>query len=139
MVIGIGMCVGNAKAVVEGLLGFDSPFRRTAKYGQSVCQASVAGADAAGSAAVPAWTRKRYVTIQWGLPLIEVSLAIVSLAAAAYAVRVGSWQSFPFVALFASGYALTAGLSIRQGWMVLRARAGRDVSIRAWGDARDLA
>lgn len=95
----IGLSVNNAQAALEGLLGKKSPFIRTPKYhitgrGQS-------------------WKEKRYRSpIRWST-IGELVLGIYTLAAIGYAIWVKEYGALPFLVLFAGGYLLIAGYSIR--------------------------
>ena len=93
--VGIGLALGNAKAVMEALLGRASPFERTAKY-------------SADRKIIPLARRKYGVRGGW-------TAAANLLAAAWFAfclywtAAAGNWPSIPFLALFFAGYAFAGG------------------------------
>src|SRR6185436_16407944 len=63
MALGIGMCISQAKAVMEGLVGHQSEFTRTPKLG-------VEGARPNG------WSLKKYKGLKNALPLVEIVFGI---------------------------------------------------------------
>lgn len=99
--IGVGMCLSNAKAVLQGLTHRRFEFRRTPKY-------SVIERD-------KSWKRKTYRSGGRLAGLIESVFAVYFAAAlwAAYSLR--QWVSLPFMALFAFGYAYVAFLTAIHG------------------------
>jgi cellulose synthase/poly-beta-1,6-N-acetylglucosamine synthase-like glycosyltransferase len=104
----IGLSVNNAQAALEGLFGKKSPFIRTPKYhivkrGES-------------------WKEKRYRSpVRWST-IAELLLGLYTLAALVYAIRVREYGATPFLVLFAAGYLLIAGYSIRHHMIVSRTR-----------------
>src|SRR5690606_28444349 len=62
MALGIGMCLSNAKAVLEGLVGHQSEFTRTPKLG--------VGKLAKG------WAAKKYQGMKTALPLLELAFGV---------------------------------------------------------------
>lgn len=118
--LGIGLAVSNAKAVIEALLGLDSPFVRTPK---------------AGTAGV---SRRRYAAARTFLvPAVELLLAAHFLRCAWLAAGVANWKSVPFLALFAAAFAwvglasllpLAADALERLGW---RGKSGAAESCEA--------
>ncbi len=101
LALGVGLSVGNARAVIEGLLGRKSDFVRTPKLGVL---------DSTGNR-----RRKSYRGPGNWLPWIELSLALYFTAMAIYAVTHGLWGSFPFILIFQAGYLYTSLLSLLQG------------------------
>src|SRR6187397_3278373 len=100
MSIGIGLCVNNAKAVLEALLDTQTEFARTPKY-------RIEGDG-------DEWVTKRYrqsVTIQ---PLIEMGLGFYFTATVFYALANGIYGTLPFLVLFQIGFLYTGLLSIVQ-------------------------
>ena len=95
MSLGIGMCVSQTRAVLEGLFGSTGTFVRTPKRG-----------DVAGGAGYRAALR--------GLPGIELVLAAWFAWALVHAVQVGMWGSLPFLLLFFSGFIWVGSSSLRQ-------------------------
>lgn len=114
--LGIGLAVSNAKAVIEAMLGLESPFVRTPKSG--------AGAER---------TKPRYAAARTLLlPLLELAFALHFARCAWLAVDVANWKSVPFLALFGLAFAwvgcaslapVVASLLERIGWRVRGATA----------------
>jgi len=99
MAVGIGLSLNNARAVVEGLRGRATEFRRTPKYNLRLGER-------------PA-SRRYHVGIgrdTW----IELGLAAYFGAAILLAARDGLWGAVPFLALFATGYAYVAAATLVQ-------------------------
>ena len=100
MSIGIGLCVNNAKAVLEALLDKKTAFERTPKY-------HIEGNG-------DEWASKKYrqsVTVQ---PLIELGLGFYFTATVFYALANGIYGTLPFLVLFQVGFLYTGLLSIVQ-------------------------
>jgi len=100
MSIGIGLCVNNAKAVLEALLDKQTEFARTPKY-------RIEGDG-------DEWVNKRYrqsVTMQ---PLIELGLGFYFTATVFYALANGIYGTLPFLMLFQVGFLYTGLLSVVQ-------------------------
>lgn len=99
--VGVGMCLSNARAVLQGLSSRHFEFRRTPKYSVT----------ARGSS----WKKKIY---RGGNPLaafIEMAFAIYFLGAFTVAYSLKQWVSLPFIALFGFGYAYVAFLTAMHG------------------------
>jgi len=97
---GIGLSVNNAKAVLEALVGQDSPFTRTPKY-----RVEGAGDD---------WKQRRYRGTLTLAPYIELALALYCTVMAVYAVDNAIFGTLPFILLFQFGFFYAAGLSLVQ-------------------------
>jgi hypothetical protein len=103
--VGVGMCLSNAKAVLQGLTSRSFEFRRTPKY--SVMERGTT------------WKKKIY---RGGNPLtalIEMAFALYFIAALTAAYIMKQWMSVPFIALFGFGYAYVAFLTAMHafaGW-----------------------
>jgi hypothetical protein len=93
---GIGLTLTNTKAVIEALLGIQSPFQRTAKY----------NSDAPPTAA----NRRKYQRPAGWLPLANSAVATYFTACLGYCLLIGNWITAPFLALFVAGYFFTAGM-----------------------------
>lgn len=93
---GIGLTLTNTKAVMEALLGIQSPFQRTAKY----------NSDATPAAA----NRRKYQRPAGWLPLANSAVATYFTACLGYCLLIGNWITAPFLALFVAGYFFTAGM-----------------------------
>ena len=99
--VGIGLSVNNTLAVLDGLLGRDLTFIRTAKFGiQSNDEP---------------WTQKRYRTrpapAVWG----ELALAVYFGFGCAAALKHDLLLALPSVALFCASFAYVSGVSLWQG------------------------
>ncbi len=97
---GIGLAIGNAKAVMEAVIGYASPFERTAKY-------------SADRKLIPRARRRYGARGGWR--------AAANLFAAAYfafclswTIAIGNWLTVPFFALFFIGYAFSGGSMLAQ-------------------------
>ncbi len=96
--LGIGMCVNNARAVVEALLGWETGFVRTPKY----------RIEEAGDT----WRVKRYRGVASFVPYVELALGLYFTATVAYAAFNQIYGSLPFLVLFQVGYLYTGALSL---------------------------
>jgi hypothetical protein len=103
MAIGISLCVNNARAVLEGLLGYKTGFQRTPKYG--VGTGSLPGAKYAGSKTVVA--------------LAELGMAGYFVFVILRAWEVELYLGIPFLLLFHTGFLYTGLLSGLQPWLGL--------------------
>ena len=109
--IGIGMCINNAKAVAEALIGHESPFVRTPKY----------GVEQAGER----WVNKLYIKKSSIVTFMEVALGLWFTYAIVHVLTSpkGSLFSLPFLMLFQFGFFYVAALSILQGLVRRQASA----------------
>jgi cellulose synthase/poly-beta-1,6-N-acetylglucosamine synthase-like glycosyltransferase len=101
MAVGMGLCLNNTRAVIEGLAGHHSPFLRTPKYG-----------------VVGGKKEKR-----WHYGSRATLLVVGELAMAGYfawmvhqAWDIGLYAGLPFLLLFLAGFLYTASASLLQGW-----------------------
>lgn len=101
MALGIGMCLSNAKAVLEGLVGHQSEFTRTPKLG--------VGKLAKG------WAAKKYQGMKTALPLLEVAFGIYLSLSIYVAVTRELVFSLPFLVLFQAGFLYVGLMSLFQG------------------------
>jgi hypothetical protein len=95
-----GLCINQARAVFEALVGKQSEFVRTPKHGVTKKR--------------EAWATKRYRGARSWLPFVEVAFAVYYAIAIAVAVRMGAWATLPFLVIFAFGFAYVGGLSLAQ-------------------------
>jgi len=95
--MGVGICLSNARAVIQGLSPRQFEFRRTPKY-------SVVKNDRS-------WKKKTYRTGRPTAALFEFLFAVYFLAAAFAAYQLKQWISLPFIALFGFGFAYVAFLT----------------------------
>ncbi|QDG54889.1 glycosyltransferase [Persicimonas caeni] len=101
--LGIGVSVNNAKAVVEAMVGHQTPFVRTPKYAiQSVGES---------------WSSKLYIRKSTILPLVEFALGAWFTYGIFFVVvsENHSFFSVPFLILFQFGFFYVATLSAFQG------------------------
>jgi cellulose synthase/poly-beta-1,6-N-acetylglucosamine synthase-like glycosyltransferase len=97
---GIGLSVNNAKAVIEALLGQDSPFTRTPKY----------RVEAAGDE----WKQRRYRGTATLVPYLELALGLYCTVMAVYAFENQIFGTLPFIILFQLGFLYASALSLLQ-------------------------
>jgi hypothetical protein len=103
LALGIGMSINNGKAVLEALLGQESEFVRTPKYGVET------------KSQIRAQKHKYSVgksMVLW----IEVTLAFYFLGMMCMALVRHQWASLPFLGLFFFGFAFVAGGSLAKRW-----------------------
>jgi len=98
--VGIGICVNNGRAVLEALLGRESPFLRTPKTGQDPA-ASQQGRSRAGYRSLAGW-----------VPVVELAFAVYYALAMVQAASAGRYLSLPWCALFFIGFAVVGGASL---------------------------
>ncbi len=96
--LGIGMCVNNARAVVEVLRDRSTPFVRTAKYRIETKH--------------DFWKTKRYRASASRLLWLECILVGYTAMTAVCLIIVDRWSAIPYVLLFAIGFAYVTSLSI---------------------------
>ncbi len=95
VLLGIGMCVSQTRAVIEGLMPGTGVFVRTPKRGDSS-------------------STRRYRARFKGLPGVELLLAAWFAWGLYAAAEKGLWGSLPFLLLFFSSFAWVGSLSLRQ-------------------------
>jgi cellulose synthase/poly-beta-1,6-N-acetylglucosamine synthase-like glycosyltransferase len=95
----IGLGVNNTRAALEGLFGKPSAFERTPKYNMI--------------GKFRSWRDKRYRSpVTWSTA-VEVVLGLYTLATIGVAVHLQEYGGLPFLVLFAFGYLMVAGYSLR--------------------------
>lgn len=99
--VGIGLCLNNARAVLEAVFNHQSEFTRTPKYGLSDQWAS--------------WWQSSYRSARSILPWLELLLSAYYLGFVHYAFQHQQWWSLPFFCLFAFGFGYSGWLSLFQG------------------------
>jgi cellulose synthase/poly-beta-1,6-N-acetylglucosamine synthase-like glycosyltransferase len=102
LAVGIGLSMNNALAVLEGLFGKQSEFRRTPKY----------RSEGSGDE----WKHKRYKGTINLVPFIELLLGFYFTVMAVYAVAYGIYGTLPFILIFQAGFLYTASLSLFQNF-----------------------
>ena len=100
MSIGIGLAVNNARAVIEALVGKQTEFARTPKY----------GVERTGDE----WAGKKYQQTALAQPMVEVALGLYFTGTVFYALSNQIYGSLPFLILFQVGFLYTGLLSIVQ-------------------------
>ncbi|MGV3533705.1 MAG: glycosyl transferase family 2, partial [Chthoniobacteraceae bacterium] len=98
--LGIGLAVNNARAVLEAMIGHQSEFTRTPKYGIEKKRQS--------------WKKSRYIPIKSVLPFIELGFALYFTYFMVHALINQQWMSVPFLALFQAGFTYVAISSLSQ-------------------------
>lgn len=94
---GIGMCIGNTKAVWEGLMGQTTDFQRTPKYGIKK------GGEG--------WVQKVYARDGCQVWSIQMGFAIYSVVTFGVAALMSNWGALPFLMLFVFGFSYIGVLS----------------------------
>ncbi len=100
MSLGIGLSINNAKAVIEGMVGHQTEFVRTAKHGVQDRTTS--------------WHNLRYHAKRGFVPVIEILFALYFVATIAVAIMNGHFVSLPFLLLFFLGYVYVGATSLFQ-------------------------
>jgi cellulose synthase/poly-beta-1,6-N-acetylglucosamine synthase-like glycosyltransferase len=95
MAVGIGISVNNARAVLSGLSGRETEFRRTPKY-------------ALAADATDTLRSRRYRVRRGPDSWIELALGLYFAGLVLAASSDGLWGAVPFLALFAGGFLYTA-------------------------------
>ena len=108
MALGIGLCVNQAKAVLEALVGHETGFTRTPKMG-------ISGRDRT-------WISKRYRAMTSLQPLLELALGAYLTSAIYFALDKGVWFSLPFLVLFQFGFFYVGVMSLLQGRLAILVR-----------------
>ncbi len=114
MLLGTGLSFNNSLAVAQGLLGHHSQFLRTPKF----------HVQRAGDG----WQQSRYrLPLEVGT-FVELGLTLYALAAVGLAAYLERWWSIPFLAIYAGGYGLMAGVALWQAWEAFLARPEQPAS-----------
>ncbi|MCX6545511.1 MAG: glycosyltransferase family 2 protein [Acidobacteria bacterium] len=100
MSIGIGLAVNNTRAVIEAMMGHESAFARTPKYGIE------RGSDD--------WGAKKYRQVVAIQPLIETALGLYFTMTVFYALAHGIYGTLPFLVLFQFGFLYMGLMSLVQ-------------------------
>ncbi len=94
-----GICVNQARAVIEGGLGFESEFVRTPKYGITKPKQR--------------WRSLKYRGVKTLVPFAELLLAVYFAAAALYAVDTQHYVALPILGIFCIGFSYVGSQSLR--------------------------
>jgi cellulose synthase/poly-beta-1,6-N-acetylglucosamine synthase-like glycosyltransferase len=100
MSLGIGLCLNQTKAVLEGFFTDDIEFKRTPKL----------GVDERGEPS--ARTARAYKVPKSLLSFLELGFAVYYFAAVVAAIYFRKWASLPFLWLFFSGFAYISCMSL---------------------------
>jgi hypothetical protein len=100
MSLGIGISINNAKAVIEGLLGHETEFVRTAKHCVEDKNCMLA--------------KMKYRARKGLVPLVELFFAAYFVVTIWVAIVGKHYLSLPFLAMFLIGYLYVAAFSIYQ-------------------------
>lgn len=109
LAIGIGMCINNTKAVLEGFFGIDSPFMRTPKHNVT--------------AKTGDWKKKAYRGVRSFLPAIELGMAAYFVVVVFVALKHGLFAIVAFLLLFLAGYLYVGWLSLFQRGLLTTLRS----------------
>jgi len=101
LALGIGMCVSQTRAVIEGLLPGTGVFVRTPKRGDKTALS------------------RKYAAAVKGLPGIELLLAAWFAWGIYAAIEREAWTSVPFLVLFFVSFAWVGSLSAADGLRVI--------------------
>jgi cellulose synthase/poly-beta-1,6-N-acetylglucosamine synthase-like glycosyltransferase len=111
MSIGIGLAVNNTRAVIEALMGTETEFTRTPKYGIERTSDD--------------WVGKKYRQATVVQPMIELALGLYFTATVFYALANEIYGTLPFLMLFQVGFLYTGLVSLVQQY------AGDDVMLKS--------
>jgi hypothetical protein len=112
LALGIGLAVNNARAVLEAMIGHQSEFTRTPKYGIEQKKTK-------------SWKKSRYIPLKSILPFVELAFAGYFGYFLLTAIAGNQWLSVPFLVLFLSGFSYVAFCSLAQ-WLPMLRLSGRD-------------
>jgi hypothetical protein len=101
MSLGIGLCLNQAKAVMEGFFTDNIEFKRTPKL----------GVDEQGKA-TPASKARAYKVPKSLITFLELGFALYYFVAVLVAIYIRKWASVPFLWLFFSGFAYISFMSL---------------------------
>jgi cellulose synthase/poly-beta-1,6-N-acetylglucosamine synthase-like glycosyltransferase len=107
LAMGIGMCVSNARAVIEGFFTRGGEFVRTPKYALNATKESFV-------------SKKYKVTLKRFLPVIELAIGLGFGWVIYYSFQHGMYGAIPFQMLFFTGFTYVAFLSLFQGKLTSR-------------------
>ncbi|MDE0143944.1 MAG: glycosyltransferase [Caldilineaceae bacterium] len=108
MLLGMGLSLSNSVAAWQALFGRGGTFLRTPKF--RVEDDSLA------------WHRSGYALDLEPLAAAEFFLAVYAGIGCYVAAVHSHWWNLPFLALYAGGYALVAGLGLYESWLARSAR-----------------
>jgi cellulose synthase/poly-beta-1,6-N-acetylglucosamine synthase-like glycosyltransferase len=120
LIFGTGIALSNTKAVLEALGNVQGTFVRTPKF--RIEHPS------------DTWVGKRYRTAFPWLSLGELGLAVYSSYGMYLAVHQRAYLLLPFLLLYTLGFAAVAGLSLYEGFQVVRSHMSSRASMRMPAD-----
>ncbi len=100
MAVGIGLCINNSRAVLEGFFSNTAVFVRTPKYNVTVKK--------------DPWKRNVYRIKRLPLFCVEVFFLIYLLMIFLYCIRTTAFHIFPFLAIFIMGFVYFVTLGLKQ-------------------------
>jgi hypothetical protein len=112
MAVGIGICVRNAQAVMEAVVGKQSEFARTPKY-------SIEGQRGT-------WRAKLYRNRAGWIPYVEIGLGVYFAWTVWWAIQSENFATVPFLLLFVWGYLYVGVMSLGQAFLGRLRLRGKD-------------
>jgi cellulose synthase/poly-beta-1,6-N-acetylglucosamine synthase-like glycosyltransferase len=109
MAIGMGLCINNTRAVIEGWIGHQSAFLRTPKYG-------VIGQGDGGEQQLDSKKKRKYSGRKTLLALGELFMAAYFVVVIYKAWITGLYFGIPFLMLFHVGFLYIGLTSVLQSW-----------------------
>ena len=107
MAVGVGLCINNARAVLEAVFNHRSEFIRTPKYGAARRREFVA--------------RNKYRALRGLIPYIELSFGVYFSYVLVGAIDHKQWSLIPFVLIFQGGFLYVGLMSLLQSsWRAFR-------------------
>jgi len=100
VILGMGLSLNNTKAVLEGLLGVQSPFKRTPKFNLRGRKKTERGKD--------------YLLPRDPIYWLEAALGIYAFTLLGYILTKGAWGLILWLLFYALGYGYVACLNFRQ-------------------------
>ena len=102
MAVGIGLCINNSRAVLEGFFSNEAVFVRTPKYNVRVKK--------------DAWIRNVYRTKRLPLFWVETFFLFYLTMILLHALRLPAFHVLPFLVIFMLGFSYFVSLSLKQAW-----------------------
>jgi cellulose synthase/poly-beta-1,6-N-acetylglucosamine synthase-like glycosyltransferase len=100
MAVGVGLCINNARAVLEAIFNHQTDFIRTPKVGTHTKREVRSGS--------------HYRTLRGLVPFIEVAFGVYFSYLLVEAILLEQWLTIPFVSLFVVGFYYVGLLSLMQ-------------------------
>jgi len=101
LAFGMGISLNNGRAVVEGLIGHESPFNRTPKFNVVSKQ--------------DRWFGKRYGIKKSFISYLELAAGLYFIGVMYFCIAAHIFFPLPFLLLFCSGFLFVGGMSFIQG------------------------